>query len=113
MLNFFWGKFGECLNKPTTMDIETLAALFKAVSNALWYIHTIRICVDKTLEIVYSHIADNQLDNGKTNISMAAFTTCLAHLKLYESLEMLGQHGLRDPPMASRANRHPTRRFPW
>lgn len=32
---------------------------------------------------------DNQLDNGKRNIFIAAFTTCYARLKLYESLEKL------------------------
>lgn len=76
------------------MAIETLASLFQAVSNALWHIHTIRICTDDKLEVVYSDIADNQLDNGKTNIFMVAFTTCLARLKLYESLEKLRQQAL-------------------
>ena len=68
--------------------------VFLTTPCALWYIHTICICTDETLEVFYSHIADNQLDNSKTNIFVAAFTTCLAHLKLYASLEMLGQQGL-------------------
>jgi hypothetical protein len=46
------------------------------------------------LEIVYSNIEENQLDNGKTNIFVAAFTTCWARLKLYELLEKLGDRAL-------------------
>lgn len=76
MLNSFWGKFGENLNKPTTLAIETPVA-----SNPLEHIHTVR--VERRMEIVYSDISENQLDNGKTNIFVAAFTTCHARLKLY------------------------------
>ena len=46
------------------------------------------------MEVVYSNIEENTYDNGKTNIFMAAFTTFLARLKLYESPEKLGQQAL-------------------
>ena len=35
MLNSFWGKFGENLNKPTTLAITSPADLFAAVTNPL------------------------------------------------------------------------------
>jgi hypothetical protein len=35
MLNSFWGKFGENLNKPSVVAIEEPASLFEAASNAL------------------------------------------------------------------------------
>lgn len=92
MLNSFWGKFGESLNKPTTAAIEEPASLFQAVSDPLWRVHAIDICTDDKLEIVYSKIKENQPDHGKRNIFVAAYTTCLACLKLYESLEKLQQH---------------------
>ena len=94
MLNSFWGKFGENLNKPCVAAVDSPATLFHWVSNPLLTINAIRICTDDQLEIVFTNIKDNQLDNGKRNIFVAAFTTCLARLKLYESLEKLGDQAL-------------------
>ena len=46
------------------------------------------------MEIVYSSIADNQLDNGKRNVFVAAFTTCHARLNLYQYLDQLKERAL-------------------
>ena len=46
------------------------------------------------LEIVYTSVTDNAPTSGRTSIFVAAFTTCLARLKLYESLEKLGEQAL-------------------
>ena len=43
---------------------------------------------------MYTHVQDEEPQNGKTNIFVAAFTTCLARLKLYESFEVLGERAL-------------------
>ena len=94
MLNSFWGKFGENLNKPSTLAIDTPAALFQVISDPLVRIQSIRICTEDKLEIVHSKVKEDQLDNGKRNVFVAAFTTCWARLKLYESLEKLGQQAL-------------------
>ena len=94
MLNSFWGKFGEHLNKPKTVTITSPAELFTVVNNNMININTICICTEDVLEVVYAHIQDEEPQNGKTNIFVAAFTTCLARLKLYESLEILGERVL-------------------
>ena len=94
MLNSFWGKFGEHLNKPKTVTITSPAELFTVVNNNMININTIRICTEDVLEVVYAQIQDEEPQNGKTNIFVAAFTTCLARLKLYESLEILGERVL-------------------
>ena len=78
MLNFFWGKFGECLNKPKTVTIASLAKLFTVANNNVININSIRICTEDVLEVVHAHIQDKETQNGKTNIFVAAFTTCLA-----------------------------------
>ena len=75
MLNSFWGKFGENLNKPATTAIDTPAALFQIISDQLNHIHAVCVCSDEKLEIVYSNINDNKLDNGKRNVFLAASTT--------------------------------------
>ena len=89
MLNSFWGKFGERINKPTTVTVQNPAHLFSLVSDAALDISTLRLCTDDILEAVYTSVQDNAVKGTKTNIFVAAFTTCHARLKLYESLDTL------------------------
>jgi len=94
MLNSFWGKFGENLHKPTTEAVYSAAALFASVSDTLHDIRQVRIVNDDCLEVVYTNREDNQPDNGRVNIFVAAFTTCWARLKLYSYLDQLQQRVL-------------------
>ena len=55
---------------------------------------TIRICTEDLLEVVYKQTEDNDLPSNKTNIFIAAFTTCLARLKLYSYLDRLQEQVL-------------------
>ena len=89
MLNSFWGKFGERINKPTTVTVQNPAHLFSLISDAALDISTLRLCTDDILEAVYTSVQDNAVKGTKTNIFVAAFTTCHARLKLYESLDTL------------------------
>ena len=90
----FWGKFGERINKPTTVTVKDPAHLFSLISDAALDISTLRLCTDDILEAVYTRIDDNAVKGTKTNIFVAAFTTCHARLKLYESLDTLQQQVL-------------------
>ncbi|CAH3144149.1 unnamed protein product [Porites evermanni] len=94
MLNSFWGKFGERINKPTTVTVQNPAYLFRLISDAALDISTLRLCTDDILEAVYTSVQGNAVKGTKTNIFMAAFTTCHARLKLYESLDTLQQQVL-------------------
>ena len=94
MLNSFWGKFGENLHKPTTEVVHTAHDLFALVSDPLSVIHQVRFHNDDTLEVVRTNLKENQPDNGRINIFVAAFTTCWARLKLYSYLEQLQQRVL-------------------
>ena len=94
MLNSFWGKFGERINKPTTVTVQTPAHLFRLISDAALDISTLRLCTDDILEAVYTSVQDNAVKGTKTNIFVAAFTTCHARLKFYESLDTLQQQVL-------------------
>ena len=85
----FWGKFGEKMNKPTTVTVKQPAHLFNILSDTTKEISTLRLCTDDVLEAVYSSVDDNAVKGTKTNIFVAAFTTCHARLKLYESLDTL------------------------
>ncbi|CAH3194637.1 unnamed protein product [Porites evermanni] len=90
----FWGKFGERINKPTTVTVQDPAHLFRLISDAALDLSTLRLCTDDILEAVYTSVQDNAVKGTKTNIFVAAFTTCHARLKLYESLDTLQQQVL-------------------
>ena len=85
----FWDKFGERINKPTTVNVKDPSHLFSLVSDAVLDISTLRLCTDDVLEAVYTSVHDDAVKGTKTNIFLAAFTTCHARLKLYESLDTL------------------------
>ena len=94
MLNSFWGKFGENLRKTSVLQITSVADLYAAVTDPLKEIHNLRIFNDEVLELVYSKPQDECVENGKTNIFVAAFTTCHARLKLYGYLHTLQEQVL-------------------
>ena len=94
LLNSFWGKIGENLHKKHTETATSPAELSGLVSNSFHDIRAIRICSDDVLEIDYLDLRDNQIDNGRVNIFVAAFTTCWACLNLYSYLDQLKQQVL-------------------
>ena len=90
MRNSFWGKFGERINKPTTVPVQNPAHLFSLISDAALNISTLSLCTDDILEAVYTSVQDNAIKGTKTNI----FVACHARLKLYESLNTLQEQVL-------------------
>ena len=90
----FWGKFGEKLNKPTTVAVKEPSQLFSLLSDTTKEISTIRLCTDDIMEVVYTSVEENAPKGKKTNIFVAAFTTSHARLKLYESLDLLQKNVL-------------------
>ena len=94
MLNSFWGKFGERMNKPKTEQITEPHHLFQLVSDPLLRIQCVRIHNEDVLEVVYTSSAEDAPRGFKTNIFVAAFTTSQARLKIYESLEKVDKQVL-------------------
>ena len=94
MLNSFWGKFGENLRKTSTQTVTTPAHLYALVSDPTLDVTNVRICTDEVLEVCYQKNDDETVENGRTNIFIACFTTCYARLKLYSYLKRLGQQVL-------------------
>ena len=82
------------MNKPTTVAVKEPSHLFSLLSDTTKEISTIRICTDDILEAVYTSVNENAPKGTKNNIFIAAFTTSLARLKLYESLDLLNQQVL-------------------
>ena len=94
MLNSFWGKFGENLRKSSMKAVSNPAQLYEVVSDLLKTVTSIRICNEDLLEVVFTSPDDECVENGKTNLFVAAFTTCHARLKLYSYLKVLGEQVL-------------------
>lgn len=49
MLNSFWGKFGENINKPAVTAVDSPTGLFQMVSDTLNPVQTIWICNEDRL----------------------------------------------------------------
>ena len=91
MLNSFWGKFGENLRKSNARQVTTPAELYAIVTDPLKEVTNVRVYSDEVLEVVFTVSDEECVENGKTNLFVAAFTTCHARLKLYTYLHAL-QH---------------------
>ena len=82
------------LEKPTTVTVKDPSHLFSLESDAALDISTLRLCTDDILEAVYTSVHSNVVKGTKTNIFLAAFTTCHARLKLFESLDTIQEQVL-------------------
>ena len=82
------------MNKPRTTTIQQPSQLFSLLTNSTLNVNTLRICTDEVMEAVTTSIEENVNKGSKTNIFIAAFTTCHARLTLYESLDLLQEQVL-------------------
>ena len=61
MLNSFWGKFGEWLNKHVVESITAPHEFFEHLNNSLVVIHAIRIFSEDFLEVGFSYVDEDAL----------------------------------------------------
>ena len=94
MLNSFWGKFGQRENLPQIQQCINPDQLYKILDDDTLEVQNIRFCTDDVLEVVYVNKDECIVPNNRTNVFVAAFTTCWARLKLYSYLEKLGDQVL-------------------
>ena len=113
MLNSFWGKFGQRENLPQVQQCTNPDHLYKILEDDTLEVQNIRFCTDDVLEVVYVSKEEAVVPSNKTNVFVAAFTTCHARLKLYSYLEKLNQQVLYYDALFARAtksNLEPRRR---
>ena len=94
MLNSFWGKFGQRENLPQVQQCTSPDELYSILEDDTLQVTNIRICTEEVLEVVFQHTEETVFPSNKTNVFIAAFTTCWARLKLYSYLEKLEQQVL-------------------
>ena len=69
--------------------------MYEIVTDPLKEVTGLRIFSEDVMEIVFKTVADDEcVENGKTNVFVAAFTTCHARLKLYSYLHAMQERVL-------------------
>ena len=94
MLNSFWGKFGQRENLPQVEQCTSPDQLYKILDDDKLEVNNIRFCTEDVIEVVYTYKEEAVIPNNRTNVFIAAFTTCHARLKLYSYLQTLGEQVL-------------------
>ena len=96
MLNSFWGKYGQNLDKRQSSILHESEAdkFFRTLTNPAHQIHNFVILAEDAIQLEWSPKALFQPEDYKTNIFIATFTTCWARLKLYELLDQLASRVL-------------------
>ena len=77
------------LDNSTKVTVQDLSHLFTLIADSALDIRNLRLCTDDILEAFLNSVKENAVKGTKTNIFVAAFTTCHAQLKFYESLDTL------------------------
>ena len=94
MLNSFWGKFGQRENLPQVEQCTSPQELYNITDDDTKQVQDIRLCTEDVIEVVFKSKEEAVTPSNKTNVFVAAFTTCHARLKLYSYLETLGEQVL-------------------
>ncbi|CAC5421904.1 unnamed protein product [Mytilus coruscus] len=95
-LNSFWGKFGQRLNMKQTSFFHEKEAdkFFQLLSDPRKDVRDFHIISKDLVQMEYLDDPSFLPLDFKTNIFIAAFTTCWARLKLYGLLEQTGKNAL-------------------
>ena len=89
MLNSFWGRFGMNTNKTQYMIISNPAQWFEMLSDNQYIIHNADLSHPGYIQVFYSHNISMYDEGCQTSVTLAAFVTCQARLKLYGELKKL------------------------
>ena len=90
----FTGKFAQRSNLSQTKILDDPAEVYKLLQNDRVTVDNIRLINEEVIEVTYKDDEHFAQVNPKTNVVIAAFTTCHARLKLYEVLERLGDRAM-------------------
>ena len=96
MLNSMWGKFGQRVNKTQVVHFTSPDEFQEFLESDRYVIHKFQTYPqnEEILDVFYTHKESDIEINGRTNIFVAAFTTCLARLMLYHELNKAGDQVL-------------------
>ena len=93
-LNSFWGRYGMRDNLTKTAYVTSVREWQKLLNSQEFAISQVKIVNSETLLVSYSYTTEFVPESSQTNVVIAAFTTSLARLHLYNYLEKVGEGGL-------------------
>ncbi|XP_072039035.1 uncharacterized protein [Amphiura filiformis] len=88
------GKFAQRSNLSKTVIHDDPSEVYKLLTDDTITVDNIRLINEEVVEVTYKEEGEFAKINPKTNVVIAAFTTCHARLKLYEVLEKLGDRAM-------------------
>ena len=94
MNNSMWGKFGQQENKIQVVEFVEPQPFHTFLDSDQHDIRYVSPLTEERVEVHYKQKEHCETVSPNVNIFVEAFTTCWARLRLYEALELLGEHVL-------------------
>ena len=93
-LNSFYGKFGQRTNMKKTMFVKDIKTLMQVLTDPGKLLVDFHIMNDDVIQIEYKNTEDFECQSFNTNVTIAAFCTSWARLKLWSVMQRLGKRVL-------------------
>ena len=93
-LNSFYGKFGQRTNMKKTVFIKDIKTLMNTLTDPSKLLMDFHIMNDDVIQVEYQHTEDFEQQSFNTNVTIAAFCTSWARLKLWSVMQRLGDRVL-------------------
>ena len=93
-LNSFYGKFGQRTNMKKTVFIKDIKTLMNTLTHPSKLLMDFHIMNDDVIQVEYQHTEDFEQQSFNTNVTIAAFCTSWARLKLWSVMQRLGDRVL-------------------
>ena len=93
-LNSFYGKFGQRKNMKKTLFVKDIKQLMHILTDPGKFLMDFHIMNDDVIQVEYKITEDFECQSFNTNITIAAFCTSWARLKLWSVMQKLGKRVL-------------------
>ena len=89
-----WGKFGQCLNKTQVQEFDDPQAFHRFLETDTLDVRHVSVVNEQMVEMHYQYQDEDIPVSPNLNIFVASFTTSRARDRLYEALQLVGEHVL-------------------
>ena len=93
-LNSFYGKFGQRTNMKKTLFVKDIKQLMQVLTDPGKLLMDFIIMNDDVIQVEYKNTEDFECQSFNTNVTIAAFCTSWARLKLWSVMQKLGKRVL-------------------
>ena len=93
-LNSFYGKFGQRTNMKKTVFVKDIKKLMNVLTDPSKLLVDFHIMNEDVMQVEYKNSEDFECQSLNTNVTIAAFCTSWARLKLWSVMNKLGDRVL-------------------